>query len=108
MNIVIINDAVYNWDNYSIKEKLNIAYKLAAISNKLLNSRIRLIKSMADLKESDSDTIKNAIKYIGKEIVSPQQGIIVGIEETLEDYYYVIQAQEDIEYISICVKLTFK
>ena len=46
---------------------------------------------------------KNILKDIGKTVVSPCKGIFKGIEETFEDYYYIIEKDNGDTVYETCV-----
>jgi len=94
-------------NNISIDNKISLMDLLDKYRNALLFSTKRIIKSKYNLDGSEPDWMLDLINNIGKEVTSPYKGIFIGIEETFEDYYYIIKTDNEIVYETCVSPIVF-
>lgn len=78
-------------DNISVDDRISLMELLNKYHRVIMFSTKRIIKSTSDLDGSEPKWMSELLKDVGKTVVSPYKGIFKGIEETFEDYYYIIE-----------------
>lgn len=92
----------------SVDDKVSLIELLGNYQQALLFSTKRIIKSKDDLDESEPEWMLDLIKNIGKKAITQGvKGIFIGVEETFEDYYYIIKSDNKISYESCVSPIEF-
>ena len=85
---------IFDWDRATIEEKDEIIKAIELARTSYIFETRRIIKNSEDAKDCSSQ-IQELIPFIGHKCKSHDVvGVFKGIEETWEDYYYIIE-QED-------------
>lgn len=90
-------------DSISIDDRISLMELLSKYHQAIVFSTKRIIKSISDLDGSEPKWMPELLKDVGKTVVSPYKGIFKGIEETFEDYYYIIETDEGNTVYETCV-----
>ena len=90
-------------DNISVDDRVSLMELLNKYHQAIMFSTKRIIKSISDLDGSEPKWLPKLLKDIGKTVVSPCKGIFKGIEETFEDYYYIIEKDNGDTVYETCV-----
>ena len=86
--------AIFDWDKATLEEKDEIIKAIELARTSYIFETRRIIKNSEDAKDCSSQ-IQELIPFIGHKCKSHDVvGVFKGIEETWEDYYYIIE-QED-------------
>lgn len=88
------NPVEINLCSISVDDRITLMELLVKYHQAIMFSTKRIIKSTSDLDGSEPRWLLELLKDIGKTVVSPYKGIFVGIEETFEDYYYIIKTDD--------------
>lgn len=85
---------IIDWDEASLEEKDKMVKAIELARTAYIFETRRIIKSTEDAKDCSSD-IQELIPFIGHKCKSHDLvGIFKGIEETWEDYYYIIELED--------------
>lgn len=85
---------IFDWDKATLEEKDAMIKAIELARTEYIFETRRIIKSSEDAKDCSSQ-IQELIPFIGHKCKSHDiVGVLKGIEETWEDYYYIIK-QED-------------
>ena len=85
---------IVDWDKASSKEKDAMMRALERVRTAYIFETRRIIKSSEDAKDCSSQ-IQELIPFIGHKCKSHDIiGVFKGIEETWEDYYYIIELED--------------
>lgn len=85
---------ILNWDEATLEEKDEIIKAIELARTSYIFETRRIIKNLEDAKDCSSQ-IQELIPFIEHKCKSHDiVGVLKGIEETWEDYYYIIE-QED-------------
>ena len=85
---------ILDWDKLSLEDRDKVINALEWARLSYMYETRRIFNSVESAKNESSD-IRELMPYIGKPCrVEGIEGIFKGIEETYEDYYYIIE-QED-------------
>ena len=85
---------IVDWDKATLEEKDEIIQAIELARTSYIFETRRIIKSSEDAKDCSSQ-VQELIPFIGHKCKSHDiVGVFKGIEETWEDYYYIIE-QED-------------
>ena len=85
---------ILDWDKATLEEKDEIIKAIELARTSYIFKTWRIIKNLEDAKDCSSQ-IQELIPFIGHKCKSHDVvGVFKGIEETWEDYYYIIE-QED-------------
>lgn len=85
---------IINWDEASLEEKDKMIKALERARTRYIFGTRRIIKNLEDAKDCSSE-IQGLIPFIGHKCKSHDLvGVFKGIEETWEDYYYIIQLED--------------
>ena len=90
-------------DNISVDDRTTLIELLDKYKQSIIFSTKKIIKSISDLYGSEPKWMSELLKDIGKTVVSPYKGIFKGIEETFEDYYYIIETDDGKTVYETCV-----
>lgn len=90
-------------DSISIDDKIVLMELLDKYHQVIMFSTKKIIKSTSDLDGSEPQWLLKLLKDVGKTVVSPYKGIFKGIEETFEDYYYIIETDDGKTVYETCV-----
>nr|DAG88663.1 MAG TPA: hypothetical protein [Crassvirales sp.] len=90
-------------DKISADDRVTLIELLDRYKQSIIFSTKKIIKSTSDLDGSEPKWLPELLKDIGKTVVSPYKGIFKGIEETFEDYYYIIETDEGKTVYETCV-----
>lgn len=86
-------------DTISADDKISLIELLDKYQRTLLFSTKKLIKSKDDLDGSEPEWMLDLINNIGKKVLyHNKKGVFIGVEETFEDYYYIIKIDDKIIY----------
>ena len=96
-------------NNISADDRVTLIELLDRYKQSIIFSTKKIIKSTSDLDGSEPKWLPELLKDIGKTVVSPYKGIFKGIEETFEDYYYILENNnKQISYSSCVGKIFYK
>lgn len=90
-------------NNISVDDRVTLIELLDRYKQAIIFSTKKIIKSTSDLDGSEPKWLPELLKDIGKTVVSPYKGIFKGIEETFEDYYYIIETDDGKTVYETCV-----
>lgn len=90
-------------NNISADDRVTLIELLDRYKQSIIFSTKKIIKSTSDLDGSEPKWLPELLKDIGKTVVSPYKGIFKGIEETFEDYYYIIETDDGKTVYETCV-----
>lgn len=90
-------------NNISDDDRVTLIELLDRYKQSIIFSTKKIIKSTSDLDGSEPKWLPELLKDIGKTVVSPYKGIFKGIEETFEDYYYIIETDDGKTVYETCV-----
>ena len=90
-------------NNISADDRVTLIELLDRYKQSIIFSTKKIIKSTSDLDGSEPKWLPELLKDIGKTVVSPYKGIFKGIEETVEDYYYIIETDDGKTVYETCV-----
>lgn len=90
-------------DKISADDRVTLIELLDRYKQSIIFSTKKIIKSTSDLDGSEPKWLPELLKDIGKTVVSPYKGIFKGIEETFEDYYYIIETDDGETVYETCV-----
>lgn len=90
-------------DKISVDDRTTLIELLDRYKQSIIFSTKKIIKSTSDLDGSEPKWLPELLKDIGKTVVSPYKGIFKGIEETFEDYYYIIETDDGKIVYETCV-----
>lgn len=90
-------------DKISADDRVTLIELLDRYKQSIIFSTKKIIKSTSDLDGSEPKWLPELLKDIGKTVVSPYKGIFKGIEETFEDYYYIIETDDGKTVYETCV-----
>lgn len=108
MEFIIKDGIIKDKDKYSIEELIKIMEELDNARMNIMFTTIRIIKSESDLKETDPEWLKTEIANVGRKVFNNSKvGIFVGIEETFEDFYYIIKKDDGTMYETCVSKLDY-
>lgn len=108
MEFVIKDGTIKDKDKYSIKELIKIMEELDSARMNLMFTTIRIIKSKSDLKDTDPEWLKTEVTNIGRNVLNNSEiGTFIGIEETFEDFYYIIKKDDSTTYETCVSKLDY-
>lgn len=86
--------AIIDWDEASLEEKDKMVKAIELARTRYIFDTRRIIKTLGDAKDCSSD-IQELIPFVGHKCKSHDLvGIFKGIEETWEDYYYIIELED--------------
>lgn len=86
-------------DTISADDKISLIELLDNYHRVLMFSTRRIIKSKNDLDGSEPEWMLDLISNIGKTVLyHNEKGKFIGVEETFEDYYYMIDIGGKIVY----------
>lgn len=85
---------ILNWDRATIEEKDEIIKAIELARTSYIFETRRIIKNSEDAKDCSSQ-IQELIPFIGHKCKSHDiVGVFKGIEETWENYYYIIELED--------------
>lgn len=85
---------ILDWDKLSLEDRDKVINALEYARLSYMYETRRIFSSVESAKNESSD-IQELMPYIGKSCkVESVKGIFKGVEETYEDYYYIVE-QED-------------
>lgn len=85
---------IVDWDKATLEEKDAMMKALELARTAYIFETRRIIKSTEDAKDCSS-TIQELMPFIGHKCKSHDiVGVFKGIEETWEDYYYIIESED--------------
>ena len=90
-------------NNISVDDRATLIELLDNYKQSIIFSTKKIIKSISDLDGSEPKWLPELLKDIGRTVVSPYKGIFKGIEETFEDYYYIIETDDGKTVYETCV-----
>ena len=103
------NPVKINLSNISADNKISLMDLLDKYQNAILFSTKRIIKSKDDLDGSEPEWMLDLISNIGKTaLYYNEEGKFIGVEETFEDYYYIIDVGGKIVYETCVSPIEFK
>ena len=86
---------IVDWDKATLEEKDAMMKALERARTAYIFETRRIIKNAEDAKDCSS-AIQKLIPFIGHKCKSYDIiGVFKGVEETWEDYYYIIESEED-------------
>lgn len=85
---------IVDWDKASSEEKDAMMRALERVRTAYIFETRRIIKNSEDAKDCSSQ-VQELIPFIGRKCKSHDiVGVFKGIEETWEDYYYIIELED--------------
>ncbi len=85
---------IFDWDEATLEEKDAIIKAIELARTAYIFETRRIIKSLEDAKDC-SPQVQELIPFIGHKCKSHDLvGVFKGIEETWEDYYYIIESED--------------
>lgn len=85
---------IFDWEEASLEEKDAMMKALERARTAYIFETRRIIKNSEDAKDCSS-RIQELISFIGHKCKSHDIiGVFKGIEETWEDYYYIIESED--------------
>ena len=85
---------IIDWDEASLEEKDKMVKAIELARTMYAFDTRRIIKNLEDAKDCSLD-IQELMPYVGHKCKSHDLvGIFKGIEETWEDYYYIIELED--------------
>lgn len=99
---------IVNWDKASSKEKDAMMRALERVRTAYIFETRRIIKSSEDAKDCSSQ-VQELMPFIGHKCKSHDiVGVFKGVEETWEDYYYIIELEDGkVSYITMVDTIEF-
>lgn len=85
---------IHNWNEATLEEKDAIIKAIELARTAYIFETRRIIKSLEDAKDCSSQ-VQELMPFIGHKCKSHDiVGVFKGIEETWEDYYYIIELED--------------
>lgn len=99
------NKCFEDWDALSVEQKDELLDAIYEAQHYYLFKTRKILKNPED---SDKEEIRKVLNHVNEKCQSHDiKGIFRGIEETWEDYYYIIETEEGIVYNTMVDNIEF-
>ena len=89
-----LEGVIFDWDRATLEEKDEIIKAIELARTSYIFKTRRIIKNLEDAKDCSSQ-VQELMPFIGHKCKSHNVvGVFKGIEETWEDYYYIIELED--------------
>lgn len=93
------------WDELSLKQKDELLDALLLTQQYYIFQTRRVLTKPED---SDEEEIKKVLEHVNEKCQSHDiEGVFKGVEETWEDYYYIIETENGVKYSTMVDNIEF-